>query len=213
MQEKSINVQFEAHYYQLGELNDSADNLIFVLHGHGQLAKYFIKKFKSLDNGRNCIIAPEGLSKYYLQGFTGRVGATWMTKEDRLRDISNYLTYLNAVFDQIKSGLGSRTKISILGFSQGSATASRWIADDYIPFDQLILWAGIFPPDMDFKKASDILKDKPIKYIYGESDPFIIEERIEEMKQLSIKLNLQPTVIKFDGAHDIDEDTLNQLFL
>ncbi|MEQ8242774.1 alpha/beta hydrolase [Fulvivirga sp.] len=213
MQEKGINIQFEARYYQLGELNESTDNLIFVLHGHGQLAKYFVNKFKSLANGKNCIIAPEGLSKYYLEGFTGRVGATWMTKEDRLTDINNYINYLNAIYGEFKDTLGLNTKVTVIGFSQGSATASRWVADNYIHFDQLILWAGIFPPDMDFDKASAILQDKPVKYIYGNSDPFITEERIEEMKGLSAKLKLKPEIMRFDGVHDIDEKTLNQLFL
>ena len=213
MQEKRINIRFEARYYQLGELGKSTENLIFVLHGHGQLAKYFINKFKSLNNGKNCIIAPEGLSKYYLEGFTGRVGATWMTKEDRLTDIDNYIRYLNSVYDEISVQLDKRTKVSVIGFSQGSATASMWVADNHIHFDQLILWAGIFPPDMDFDKASSILKDKPIQYVYGKSDPFITPERIEEMKELSGKLKLQPKITKFDGVHDIHEQTLNQLFL
>ncbi|MTI38734.1 alpha/beta hydrolase [Fulvivirga lutimaris] len=213
MQEKRINIQFEAHYYQLGELNESTDNLIFVLHGHGQLAKYFINKFKSLDNGKNCIIAPEGLSKYYLEGFSDRVGATWMTKEDRLTDINNYIGYLNYIYDEVKGYIGSKTKVTVIGFSQGSATASRWVADAYMNFDRLILWAGIFPPDMDFNKTSLILKDKPIQYVYGKSDPFITPGRIEEMKELSTKLKLQPDIIQFDGVHDIEEKTLNQLFL
>ncbi len=213
MQEKRIKIQFEAHYYQLGELKESTDNLIFVLHGHGQLAKYFINKFKSLDNGHNCIIAPEGLSKYYLEGFSGRVGATWMTKENRLNDITNYINYLNSVFDQVKNRIGTKTKISIIGFSQGSATASRWLANNYISFDQLILWAGIFPPDMDFESSSEVFQDKSIQYIYGESDPFITPDRIEEMKELSAQLKLNPKVTKFDGVHDIDKNVLNQLFL
>lgn len=213
MQEKRIKIEFDAHYYQLGELSESSDNLIFVLHGHGQLAKFFINKFKSLDNGKNCIIAPEGLSKYYLQGFTGRVGATWMTKEDRLTDINNYIRYLNTIYDEISVQLGNRTKVSIIGFSQGSATASRWVADNHISFDQLILWAGIFPPDMDFDNASEILSKKPVQYVYGKSDPFITPERIEEMRELSKKLKLQPIVTQFDGVHDIHEQTLNQLFL
>ena len=36
-------------------------------------------------------MAPEGLSRFYLEGFSGKVGATWMTREDRLNDIDNYL--------------------------------------------------------------------------------------------------------------------------
>ena len=40
------------------------------------------------------IIAPQGLHKFYLEGTSGRVGASWMTKENREDDIKNYLVYL-----------------------------------------------------------------------------------------------------------------------
>lgn len=213
MKQKRIKFGFSARYFQQGELNADTKEIIFLLHGYGQQAKYFIRKFQSLENSHTCLIAPEGLSKFYLQGFSGRVGATWMTKEDRLTDIDNYLNYLNEIYHSIRDQVGgAQLKISVIGFSQGAATVSRWVVDNQVPFDRIILWAGVFPPDMDFKKASEVLQQKEIHYVYGLSDQFISEERLEEMRAISQKLEISPKVLTFDGEHDIDQKTLQSLF-
>lgn len=98
MKQHSINFGFEARYFQLGELSNNTKHLIFLLHGHGQQAKYFLDKFSSLASATTSLVAPEGLSRYYLKGFSGRVGATWMTTEDRHTDIKNYIEYLDAIY-------------------------------------------------------------------------------------------------------------------
>jgi len=211
MQEKNIHFQFKARYYQMGEINANTKAVWFVLHGYGQLAQYFIKKFSSLVKHNICVIAPEGLSRFYQQGFNGRVGATWMTKEDRLTDIENYIHYLNAIYDEVIGNEKTTLPINILGFSQGSATATRWVMNKHIKLNHLILWAGMFPPDMDFADAENYLASKKISLVYGNTDPFLTEERMAEMKMLNNKLNINPQVMAFDGGHDMDEATLQKL--
>ena len=212
MQQNSIRFGFTARYFQLGKISEETTDLIFVLHGYGQQARYFLRKFQALEKPENCIIAPEGLSRFYLQGFHGRVGATWMTKEDRLTDIENYITYLNAIFDQVTS-LKTNLKITILGFSQGAATATRWALDNHMVSVKLVLWAGIFPPDMDFRKASFKLKERSVYYVYGTEDPFLKDDTLKEMKALSEKAGVTPIITTFEGGHDIHKDTLTQIFL
>lgn len=213
MREYHTHFEYSARYFQLGELTHHTKNLIFVIHGYGQQAKYFINKFKSIESDKNCIVAPEGLSKFYLEGFSGRVGATWMTKEDRLTDIKNYINYLNTVYAQVIAGVDlNNINVSIIGFSQGSATASRWSSHINGKLDRLILWAGIFPPDLDYKLAKDSFKYIEIKYIYGLKDPYLSEQRLKEMQAISNNLEVQPETITFNGEHEIDEDTLKQLF-
>jgi predicted esterase len=214
IQETDFN--FKARYYKLGEITPQTKNVWFVIHGYGQLAQYFIKKFSGLENSETCIIAPEGLSRFYLEDVTKRsqsgnnkVGATWMTRENRLMDIENYLTYLNGIYlKEIQNTFSG--KITLFGFSQGGATVSRWALDGTIHFARLILWAGIFPNDMDFEKGISLFKDKEIIEVYGDQDPFLTDSRIIEMKQLNEKLNLEPTLIQFKGGHEIDAQTLLQ---
>jgi predicted esterase len=214
MIENHLSFQFKARYYKSAEITASTKAIWFVLHGYGQLAQYFIRKFSVLERYGISVIAPEGLSRFYLDPIanstrkTTRVGATWMTKEDRLSDIENYLAYLHAIYEkEAKEGL----RVNILGFSQGSATASRWALQGNVEFDKLILWAGIFPPDMNFEKGSDVLKDKKVMLVYGQKDPFITNERFQEMTAISERLNTKVETISFEGGHDIDENTLVNL--
>jgi predicted esterase len=212
--EHSIEFNFKSRYFTLGD-KESASQTWFVLHGYGQLAKYFIQKFKALASHDVYIVAPEGLSRFYLEDIekrmstkNSRVGATWMTRENRLDDIENYLNLLNSIAAvEIKKD----SPVTILGFSQGAATASRWALEGKINFKRLVLWAGIFPPDLDFLHGQEILKDKETILVYGKQDPFINDNRFSEMNVLSNKLNVEPTKLEFDGPHDIDEKTLLKL--
>jgi predicted esterase len=215
IQETDFN--FKARYYKLGEIAPQTKKVWFVIHGYGQLAQYFIKKFSALENPETCVIAPEGLSRFYLEDVTKRsqsgnnkVGATWMTRENRLMDIENYLTYLNSIFrKEIPNSFSGQ--ITLFGFSQGGATVSRWALDGKVSYDRLILWAGIFPNDMDFEKGTSLFKDKEIIEVFGDQDPFLTDSRLIEMKELNKKLSLEPTLIEFKGGHEIDQQTLLQL--
>ncbi len=214
MQELPIEFNFKGRYFKLGEINPQTKSVWFVLHGYGQLAQYFVPKFKSLVEHNICVIAPEGLSHYYLEDASSRsksgstrVGASWMTRENRLADIDNYLAFLNSIFER-EIGNNKNLNITLLGFSQGAATASRWSLSNSIYFNRLILWAGILPNDMDFEKGKQLFKEKDIRIVYGKNDPFLNESRIGEMKSLSEKLGITPNQLVFDGVHEIHEPTL-----
>lgn len=214
MKEFEVSFNFKARYYRLGEITSDTKNIWFVFHGYGQLAQFFLRKFAPLQNSETCIIAPEGLSRFYLEDVASRsqtgnnkVGATWMTRENRLTDIDNYLTYLNQIFEK-EIPIAFTGKITLCGFSQGAATASRWALDGNGLYHRLILWAGIFPTDMDFKKGAEILSNKVVIEVYGSKDPFLTDERLKEMTQLNKRLGISPTLVPFDGGHEINSETL-----
>ena len=209
--EHRIQFQFTGRYYTQGIPGPEIEHVWLVCHGHSHLAQYFIKQFACLDNGKHLIVAPEGLSKYYLKGFTGRVGATWMTKEDRLNDIDNYLHYLKAVYDEVKAQLNPNVKVTLFGFSQGAATISRFATQTDVVFDRLILWAGIFPPDLPPLQSVERLKDKPVYWVYGTKDPFLSSGIMEEQEKLAEQLKVTPEVISFEGEHELYEKVLLQL--
>jgi predicted esterase len=217
MQERDIDFNFKARYFKLGDISKETKQVWFVLHGYGQLAKYFLNKFKPLVAHNICVIAPEGLSRFYMEDIatrsqTGnnRVGATWMTRENRLMDIDNYIAYLNSVY-QLEMKDHYNLPVTIVGFSQGAATASRWILSKSIAFSKLILWAGLFPDDMDFEKGKEVLKEKDVRLVYGRNDPFLTDARVIEMKSLAQKTGVTSTPIIFDGAHEMNEPTLLEL--
>jgi predicted esterase len=178
--------------------------LLIVLHGYGQLGAYFIRKFKQLSEDYY-IVAPEGMHHFYLKGSSGRVGASWMTKEAREIDIEDNNKYLDAVLESLKSKK-SFEKIMLLGFSQGGATAARWSAQRN-DIDQLILWASIFPPDLEKSSFSHFKKGT---FVIGKQDEFYDEaaQKIE----ISTYKNLGFEIIEYDGKHDIEGATLQKIF-
>ncbi|MGI9553196.1 MAG: alpha/beta hydrolase [Aurantibacter sp.] len=206
--EHQLDFSYRARYQKLGKIDSQTTDVWFVLHGYGQLSQYFIEKFEGLSKGKQCIIAPEGLSRFYLNGFSGRVGATWMTKEDRLTDIQNYLSYLNAIYHRELAAIDPSANIHLLGFSQGTATVTRWALQPQIHFDHLVLWAGMLPHDMDLSAGKKKLNGKRLTLVYGDQDEFVTKERLDEQKQMLSSMDLESQQIVFAGGHDIDQATL-----
>ena len=109
-----VNItQNKTYRYQILCKGENPTTLIYVLHGYGQLAKYFIRKFNHLENV--IIVAPEGGHRFYLKDTSGRDGASWMTREARETDISDNIKYLNSLDIQLSSN-HSITKKYCLGF-------------------------------------------------------------------------------------------------
>ncbi len=78
-----------AHYYSTQIGPNEPENVWILFHGYGQSASYFLMNFKDFEPENSLLIAPEGLSKFYLKGVDGRVGASWMTKENREAEIQD----------------------------------------------------------------------------------------------------------------------------
>lgn len=209
IQNYHLKVERTAQYSTYGELSEQTKNIWWVCHGYGQLARYFLKKFEGLDPSKNFVVAPEALSKFYLKGHQ-RVGASWMTKEDRLNEIDDYLQYLNTLYEHIcgQANFPKKANSFVLGFSQGVATAVRWVYDQRINFDHLIMWAGGFPPDVDFSKTSLVLAGKSLSFVYGLQDELITTAQFEAEMQQMIDKQISPKVITFEGKHELNGEIL-----
>jgi len=206
--EQYITITQEVKYSSLGNISADTKKVWIVLHGYGQLSRFFIRKFSVLESPISFVIAPQATSKFYLKNNGGRVGANWMTKEDRLVDIRNYTTYLNQLYDSLK--LPETVEVNVIGFSQGAATASRWLADGYVKASNLLLWSGIFPPDLDIINTQNALSKTNVYNIYGLVDPYFTTNKAKEQEAIITELKLDVKHIKFDGGHDIDSKTLEQ---
>ena len=159
----------KSYRYEILNDVDEATTILYVLHGYGQLAKYFIKKFTDLDENL-LIVAPEGMHRFYRKGNSGRVGASWMTKEARQTDIEDNMKWLTEL-DRLLSQKYPIQKRILLGFSQGGSTAARWRLTNAVPFDSLIVWGSDFPPEE--KNASEILAgDLNNYFVVGTQDEF-----------------------------------------
>ena len=212
MQEHHLTVSRTARYYTLGNAESPAQ-LWFVLHGHGQLASRFLRHFAPLDDGTRLVVAPEALSRYYLEdgvhGPESRVGATWMTREDRLSEINDYVAYLDALCEHITRSLaGAAPALNVVGFSQGAATASRWTALGRSRVDRLWLWGGLLPPDLDLARHGATLERARLTFVLGRHDRFATAEHRASVSERLSPHGFEPRLLEFDGGHVIDARTL-----
>ncbi|MDG1475666.1 MAG: alpha/beta fold hydrolase [Vicingaceae bacterium] len=208
MQHK-ITVNKTAFYHTLGDVK-TAQTIWIVLHGYGYLAKYFIRKFNPILNENTAVIAPEGLSKFYLNGvgFDGRMGASWMTKDNREAEIEDYINYLDQLYKAIiEENETSDVKINVVGFSQGGATASRWIANQQSKIDNLILWASSFAEGIDLKLLA---QNNKLFALFGDNDKYISKEKIDQYEAKLKAENINSEFIRFVGKHDIPADVLTE---
>lgn len=201
--EQKLSAPKTFRYWISGDFK-KAIKLLIVLHGYGQLAEFFIRKFNGVPEDY-LIVAPEGMHRFYLNGTSGRVGASWMTKEDRESDIADNLNWLTQLFAELTEQK-SFDKTILLGFSQGGATAARWFYSQKVQIDQLILWASVFPPDLEKPVINPISNNY---FVIGTEDEFYNLEAQKNEIEFYEKIGFQ--TLHFEGKHDIEIRTLNRL--
>jgi predicted esterase len=214
--EHHFTVARTARYEQLGEPSAATRQLWLVAHGYGQLAEYFIRHFKSVhaaDPEGTVVVAPEALSRFYLAGNEGRVGASWMTTADRQAEIADQSAYLNALLAQLLAACPPDVRVTVLGFSQGTATVSRWLvgrSDGWRPH-QLILWAGDFPADIEANAARRLLQGLPVVLVSGEQDGYVGPGKLRAQAETLRLHGAQVTTESFEGNHTLYPPLLRRL--
>ncbi len=205
MQEHHVSTPRSARYFTLGSPEHAAD-VWFVCHGYGQLASRFLERFRPIEAERRCIVAPEGLSRFYLTESPAerRVGASWMTREDRLHEIDDYVRYLDGVYGKVVT---RDARVTALGFSQGTATVCRWAALGSSRIDRLVVWGGEVPPDLDLKR----LRVPGLTLVYGTRDEFFTPKIIAVTESRLREHKIAYDLVAFDGGHEVDAPTLVRL--
>ncbi len=207
IREHHIAVRRSARFAVLGDLDDARE-VWFVLHGYGQLAARFLPRFEPLIGDGRLIVAPEALNRYYFETSPGvhasdaGIGATWMTREDRETEIDDYVDYLDTLYDHVVGGL-QRTpaRIVALGFSQGAATAARWIAHRTSRVSDVVLWGGFLPDDV--QPAADVFGGAAVTLVHGRADRYASEARIAQASEVMTAAGLAHRVLPFDGGHEV----------
>src|SRR5213080_184340 len=216
MHEHHLSVSRTARYFTLGERSAAVAEVWFACHGYGQLAARFLEKLRVLDDGTRYLVAPEGLSRFYLSEHPTerRVGASWMTREDRLAEIEDYVRYLDAVYADV-CGVLDRAQVTVhaLGFSQGVATVSRWAAMGKAKIDRLILWGGEFPPDLDLTvdTVASRLQAVHLTLVYGRSDEYITAKIVQTTTARLRQHGIPYREVPFEGGHELNEAVLRSL--
>lgn len=201
-----------ARYTAYGELSSKTKYFWFVLHGSNMLSEQMLYKFKDFDPETHFVIAPEGLSRFYVNGFGGEVVASWMTKRDRLEEIHDFSVYCSTLYDTYVQKLPESCKTIIMGFSQGGVTAMRWLHHLDVTVDFLIPYACWIPEDIDYSTAKTDWNKICKILTYGSEDQFLNEKKIIEIQEICKAGNLDFHNEIYAGDHRVDKKQLKKIF-
>lgn len=216
---RSVTVSRTARYAVIGSPGPGLKEVWFVCHGYAQLARRFIERFRGIADESRMIVAPEALSRFYpasgdgAHGPASQIGASWMTSEDRENEIKDYVAYLDTLYEQIFASV-PRSSVSVcaLGFSQGATTVARWVAAGAARMDQVIIWAGSLPPELDRESAARLAGSVGrLILVAGTEDRFISTKVLEAQLSALSGLGVATEVVRFSGKHELHAATLVEL--
>ena len=230
LHEHHLTVERTARFFTLEPGEAGAREVWYVCHGYSQLAARFLRYFAPLDDGTRLVVAPEALSRYYVHEDpgtgTGRgagarmsgphamaahVGASWMTREDRLAEIADTVAYLDALARHIARRLERPPERVVgLGFSQGAAAVARWAARGGTPLDRLILWGHALPPDLDLAAGRPLATDG-VRLVWGEQDPYYEAERLRSDAERLREAGTMCETLVYAGGHHLSREVLARL--
>ncbi len=213
-----IQVSRTARYFTLGTPGPETRDVWFCCHGYGQLASDFVQEFECIAAPERLVVVPEALSRFYVPEGPGfhaadaKIGATWMTREDRDAEISDYVRYLDALYDDVFSKTDrSSAHVTVLGFSQGGATVNRWLMQGKARAERLIMWGSLLASDIDLGAAAKLFQTLDLKIVYGERDQFSNEDIIARYQATMDDAGIPYDLLTFGGGHRMDRETLRRL--
>jgi predicted esterase len=212
--ERVLQVQRTARWFEAGGAPGETEVLWYVLHGYGELASDVAARVAFLASPARRVVVPEGLSRFYLAGTSGAIGASWMTRAAREAEIEDYVGYLDAVHARMLAETATDDRmpeVTLIGFSQGTATACRWVAFGDVRVARLILWGGAVPPDVDVEGDRDDFVG--LSYVVGDRDPYVTPARIAEERARIEAAGLMFRIRTFAGGHRLDDGMLRDLAL
>lgn len=205
-----LQVARTARYYTLGGTGGGVDEAWFVLHGYRQAARRFARRFEVLDAPERIVVVPEALSRFYVDPSPGRhgpehrVGASWMTREDRDHEIADYVAYLDALASEVATTVAPSVRRRIvLGFSQGAHTASRWVVLGRPVATELVLWGAGLATDLSPDALAAGLDGVHVTFVRGEQDRYRHPREEAAQDALLKALGVPFRVLIHRGGHEI----------
>lgn len=224
-----ITVARTARYATVGAEPADAARLWIAFHGYAHRAEDFVAPFAESVPTDTRVIAPEGLSRFYLEmprpdgAHLARTGASWLTRDDREDELRDAMGMLHAVVARehgtITAARGVAPAIGVLGFSQGVAMSMRWVADAASnpaldadsPVSAHVLWAGGMAHDVSDEHMRAAWTHTAVHVVAGERDRFASEEARTNMRSRLMAIGVSAEEHMFDGGHRLDTLLLSKL--
>lgn len=205
-------VKKTARVVRNGQLTPKTRYFWLVLHGSHMTCEQMLYKFRHFDPEKHLVVAPEGLNRFYSEGFSGDVLATWMTSRDRLKEIEDFSDYLTELYRHYSEQVPQKCQKIVLGFSQGGTTAYRWLHRKKIELDLLLGYACWIPEDIDLKKSASNFDQLSQVYTYGLQDQYLQEDRVAALKDIIYNNGLDIKFEPYAGDHRVDRKHLKWLW-
>lgn len=187
----------------------TATEIWLILHGYGMLAQGVLHWFQAAERSTRLLVAPEGLSRFY-QDTKGirTVGASWMTREAREEELLDQQSYLDRVVREL---VAPEAPLQIHGFSQGVATALRWVARGTRPVSRLVCWGGAAPHEVEPRAVALAVTEPTIHFVVGNGDARVPPQAVEGDAARFRNAGVDATVHRFEGGHRVDDGVLAML--
>ena len=212
VQERHLEVARTARYAQIGRIDSRTRQIWFVCHGYRQLAARFVGRFQPLAERGCLVVAPEALSRFYIDlapgrhGAESRIGASWMTRADRETEIRDYVRYLDRLADKVlQARRPEGVKVVALGFSQGGHTVARWASMGKTRLDEVVLWGSYYPSDVALGPE---VPPAGLTLVYGAEDQTRDASLEENQAERLASAGREVRVLSHPGGHRIHGDTL-----
>jgi len=197
---------------RIGEPDVSIHEVLFALHGWGQLAADFAETLAPLSGPGRLIVCPEALSKFYINFQDRATGSSWMTSYDREFEIRDYVTYLDGVLHSIREDVPDDVDIQVLAFSQGCHTASRWIGNGNVSPSRLVFWGSDPAEDLTDEEWAELAAIEEIAMVAGTLDRFVTGGRLARAEKALTAHDCRFEIIRYEGGHHLQESVLTDLF-
>ena len=225
-----LTVARTARYATVGAAPAHTAQLWIALHGYGHRAADFIAPFGAVAPADTRVVAPEGLSRFYLEmprpdgGHLARTGASWLTRDDREVELRDALAMLHAVVARevaaVTAARGAPPALHLLGFSQGVAMSMRWVVEAAgnpalrrpAPVHSHVLWAGGLAHDVPDDALRAAWRATAVHAVWGSRDRFASEAARDAARQRFSAIGVTPRMHTFEGGHRLDASVLGALF-
>jgi predicted esterase len=166
-------------------------------HGYGQRAQHLLDELEALPGSEAwLLVSVQGLHRFYDRA-SQEVMAHWMTSEDRELAIADNIAYVDAVVAAVAAAHPFE-RLVFLGFSQGTAMASRAAAHAGHRCHGLVLLGGDVAPEV---VASGARLPRTILG-RGTRDPYYSAERFAADSEALEERGVLAAAIEFTGGHE-----------
>ncbi len=188
---------------------------VLALHGWGANAHDLLGLAQVLHRGEALMLCPEG--PVSTQIGDGVIGHGWyQIAGGGARQRPEFEAAAAAVRDFLELAVErypvDRTKLVILGFSQGGVMAYDLFLREPERFAALIVLSSWLPAEVaDIPVDGTLLASSPVLVMHGTRDPMIDVERARESRTRLIQLGASLTYREYDMGHEIAPEALRDL--